>query len=127
MSKTFQEVLEDARYEVNVDLYPEGFHYQIYKPDCPEAHCWEVYRNPTSDDEYEVDTGCDSLDVAIKAMAHDIDKQTMGDEAYRKYTDAVDLVCLNCCCLFEQDCEKCMVRISMDKIKTRREWRKHEH
>ena len=123
MSKTFQETLEDARYEVSINIYPNNIPYQIFKPPFNGAHCWEVYRFPGGDEEVEVGTGCDSLEDAAKAVAHDMDRIIMGDDEWRRYSDAVDLVCINCRRITEQECDSCLVRTSMDKIKDMRKWR----
>lgn len=117
----FQQALEDARYEVSIELYPDGEHYQIYKPDYPDAHCWEVYHNPNKESEVEVDTGCDSLDEAITAMQRHHERFSMlSDERWHEYLEAVDAVCFECTYSTGMECESCMVRKSRDEHARRR-------
>ena len=113
----FAQALEDARYEVNIELYPHGLHYQIFKPECPDRHCWEVYRNPRSDLEVEL-TGCaNDLEEAIGVMSDDVSLMTMEGRRWTEYSDAVDMVCLNCLYATGMECETCMVRKSMDRYR----------
>ena len=111
----FEKMLEDARYEVSIELYPRGVHYQIYKPNCPERHCWEVYRNPRSEDiEVEVTTCADTLEEALAAMKNDFASRFMNDRRWREYSDAVDDVCGMCIYTTGMECKTCLVRKSMD-------------
>ena len=112
----FQETLEAARYEVSIELYPNGAHYQIYKPDCPDAHCWEVYRSPRTAYEDDVNLDCDSLDEAIAVMAAHAERCK---KLETEYVPAMDTICGECLYATEANCEQCAVRKTYDIIRSR--------
>lgn len=101
----FQETLESARYEVSIMLETDAGPYQIYKPAYPEAHAWEVYRNPNTDFEEELN-GYDTLDEALKAVnAHALHVQN----SLRDFHEAKRTICLTCMFPTDDACSECPV------------------
>jgi len=122
MEKTFQQLLEDFRDEVSIEVYPTTcngsctFHYQIYKPAYSGRHCWEVYRNPKDDErEVEVDMSCNTLDDAWRMMICDIAACEANEAKWSAFLEAADVVCGECGGT-ENQCRECMVRKTHDKL-----------
>lgn len=115
----FKQFLEDADFEVSIELYPYTSvgqeHYQIYKPESSVKHCWELYLNPNKPNEREIGVSYDTLDDAISAMVAFSEKNA---ERFRFHRDmfntAMDVICGECCYESGDDCEKCMVRKTAD-------------
>ena len=124
MSKTFQQTLEDARYEVSIELYPNDLHYQIFKPECPDRHCWEVYLNPRSESEHDLAGNCETLEEAMFVVEDNLESwQVLGDKSFNDLNAAALAVCEACIHTLNRPngyCTTCPVRNTVKVQEERR-------